>query len=82
MSAEDALRQLQEQVTAAAGRGAMLCIRGGGTKDFLGEQRVGEVLDMRGVAGVVDYDPPELVITVRAGTPLAAIESLLASPIR
>ncbi len=76
--ADAALSQLREQVLAAVASGTPLCIRGGGTKDFLGEARVGEVLDLRGVAGVVDYDPSELVITARAGTPLALIEALLA----
>ncbi len=32
---------------------------------------------MRGYAGVIDYQPRELVLTVRAGTPLAEIESLM-----
>jgi glycolate oxidase FAD binding subunit len=55
-----------------------LSIRGSGSKDFYGrtipagEFRVGDY------AGVVDYSPSELVITARAGTPLATLETLLA----
>ncbi|HEY8552154.1 MAG TPA: FAD-binding protein, partial [Thermaerobacter sp.] len=36
------------------------------------------VLDTTGLAGVVEYDPAEFTVTVRAGTPVAALESLLA----
>ena len=43
-------------------------IRGGGTKDFYGQQLAGDALDTRGYAGIIDYDPTELVITARAGT--------------
>ena len=55
-----------------------LAIRGGGTKDFYGETPRGEVLDTRGYAGIVDYEPTELVITVRAGTLLLDVEQAMA----
>jgi glycolate oxidase FAD binding subunit len=67
------------QVRAAAAAGAPLRIRGGGSKDFYGQSLQGEVLDMRALAGVVSYEPSELVVTARAGTPLAELESLLAA---
>jgi glycolate oxidase FAD binding subunit len=66
------------QVRAAAAAGAPLRIRGGGSKDFYGQSLQGEVLDMRALAGVVSYEPSELVVTARAGTPLAELEALLA----
>ena len=50
---------------------------GGDTKAFLGRPVVGDRLDLSGHRGVIDYDPTELVITARAGTPLAVIETLL-----
>ncbi|MBI2319109.1 MAG: FAD-binding protein, partial [Betaproteobacteria bacterium] len=53
-------------------------LRGGGSKDFYGEPPQGEPLDTRDHAGIVDYDPSELVITARCGTPLAEIEAALA----
>jgi glycolate oxidase FAD binding subunit len=56
-----------------------LRIRGGGSKDFYGGPLSGEVLDTRGHSGIVGYEPTELVITARAGTPLAEIESALAT---
>jgi glycolate oxidase FAD binding subunit len=70
-------QRLQEQVRAAAGRGAALRIRGGGTKDFYGNQPRGELLDTRAFAGVVDYEPTELVVTARCGTLLSDLEKML-----
>ena len=37
------------------------------------------VLDTRAYAGIVAYEPTELVITVRCGTPLAELEAVLAA---
>lgn len=59
--------------------GTKLRLRGGGTKDAIGAACEAQVVDMRGFSGIVDYDPPELVLTVGAGTPLAQIEALVAS---
>jgi glycolate oxidase FAD binding subunit len=56
-----------------------LRIRGGGSKDFYGEALAGDILETRGYSGIVDYEPTELVITARCGTPLADIESALAA---
>ncbi|HEY6863659.1 MAG TPA: FAD-binding protein, partial [Burkholderiales bacterium] len=55
-----------------------LRLRGGGTKDFYGHALDGEVLDTRGYAGIVAYEPSELVVTARCGTPLAQVEHALA----
>jgi glycolate oxidase FAD binding subunit len=65
-------------VRAAAGDKRALRIRGGGTKDWYGQAFDGEVLDTRAYAGIVDYEPTELVITARCGTPLSEIEAALA----
>ncbi|MDX1376677.1 MAG: glycolate oxidase subunit GlcE [Burkholderiales bacterium] len=74
----DALQSLAERVRAAADAGTGLRLRGGGTKDFYGAALEGEVLDTRAYAGIVRYDPTELVVTVRGGTALAALEAALA----
>ncbi|WP_420993527.1 glycolate oxidase subunit GlcE [Cupriavidus sp. 30B13] len=71
----DAFRDTIRRATDAR---TPLRLRGGGSKDFYGQQLQGEVLDTRGYSGIVDYDPPELVITARCGTPLAEIEAALA----
>lgn len=75
----DLIEQICETVRDAAGRGQALRPRGGGTKDFLGREPVGELLDTRSLNGVVSYDPSELVITVLAGTPLASLQQVLAA---
>src|SRR5512134_1822906 len=73
----DPLITLGEAVRAAAADGRPLRIRGAGTKDFYGQSPAGEILDTRGYAGIVAYDPTELVVTVRAGTPLTDLEAAL-----
>ena len=66
------------KVRQAAARARPLRIRGGGSKDFYGQRVHGELLDVRPLAGVVDYEPSELVVTVRAGTRLRELQALLA----
>lgn len=68
-----------DQIRHARAQGRVLRIRGGGSKDHLGDLRHGEVLATSDCQGVVAYEPSELVLTARAGTPLADIEDLLAS---
>jgi len=68
---------LIEQVRAAAARRMPLRIRGGDSKAALGRPVEGETLDMRAHRGVVHYDPTELVITLRAGTPVAELDAVL-----
>jgi glycolate oxidase FAD binding subunit len=74
---DPALSQLCETVRAASASRTPLCIRAGGTKDFYGNVPEGTLLDPRSVAGIVDYEPTELVITARAGSSLAELEQLL-----
>jgi glycolate oxidase FAD binding subunit len=75
----DAVRELQDRVRAAAAAGKPLAIRAGGSKDFYGNTPRGDLLDPRAHAGIVDYEPTELVITIRCGTRLAELESALAA---
>ena len=72
------LTAFRDAIRHATDTRAPLRLRGGGSKDFYGQQLQGDVLDTRAYAGIVDYDPPELVITARCGTPLAEIEAALA----
>jgi glycolate oxidase FAD binding subunit len=66
-----------DRIRAAQASGTPLVIQGGGSKTFYGNADEGEVLATRTLSGVVDYQPKELVLTARAGTPLAEIETLL-----
>ena len=77
-AADTALARLVDQVQTARSARATLDIRGGGTKAFYGEPPQGALLDVRPLAGISHYDPSELVVTARAGTPLAELEATLA----
>ncbi len=72
------LADFRDTILAAAARRAPLRLRGGGSKDFYGGAPRGALLDTRGYAGIVDYEPTELVATARCGTPLAELEETLA----
>jgi glycolate oxidase FAD binding subunit len=67
-----------DRIRAASAASTPLRLRGGGTKDWYGQALDGEVLDTRANSGIISYEPTELVITARCGTPLAEIETLLA----
>lgn len=71
--------ELSECIGDAMRNGRKLEIRGGGSKAEMGSDREADILDMGGFTGVVDYDPAELVLTVRAGTPLRDVEALVTS---
>lgn len=73
-----ALQGLVERVRAARADGRPLAIRGAGTKAFYGEAPRGDTLDTRELSGISSYEPSELVLTARAGTPLADVEAALA----
>src|SRR6202167_6862263 len=72
-----ALAGLIDGVMRAQADRAALDIRGGGTKNFYGGMPKGEPLPMAALAGISSYEPTELVVTVRAGTPLAELEAAL-----
>jgi glycolate oxidase FAD binding subunit len=75
---DSTLQHWAERIRAAATDHTPLRIRGGGSKDFYGQSLQGELLDTRAHSGIVSYEPSELVVTVRAGTPLAELEAALA----
>ena len=75
----DASAALLEQVNQALRKRTPLRIQGGNSKAFLGRPSTGEVLDTRAHRGIVSYDPTELVITARAGTPLHELQAVLES---
>jgi glycolate oxidase FAD binding subunit len=74
-----AVAEIEERIHAAAHARRPLRICGGGTKDFYGEALAGEPLDVRAIRGIVSYEPAELVVTAKGGTPLAEIEDALAA---
>jgi glycolate oxidase FAD binding subunit len=74
----DCTTDFAAQLRDATARRAPLRIGGGDTKDFLGRAVEGEALVVASHRGVLRHDPAELVITARAGTPLAEVEARLA----
>jgi glycolate oxidase FAD binding subunit len=74
---DDATGAIIDQVRAATNDRRPLRVVGGGTKAWYGRGVDGERLELSAHRGVIDYDPSELVITARAGTPILEIETLL-----
>jgi len=71
--------ELRQAVEWALNDSKTLDVRGQGSKIALGKPMAcNQVLDLSGLSGVVDYAPEELVVTLRAGTPMRDVEALLA----
>lgn len=73
----DDSQSLLEQVNQALENATPLRIQGSNSKGFLGRTTAGEILDTRAHRGIVSYDPTELVITARCGTPLSELAQAL-----
>jgi glycolate oxidase FAD binding subunit len=76
---ESEARFIADAVRGAAHARRKLRILGAGSKQFYPASIEGDELRVAGYSGIVDYDPAELVLTARAGTPLAEIEQALAA---
>lgn len=71
--------ELRQAVEWALNEGVTLDVRGEASKLALGKPMAcAQVLDLSGLSGIVDYAPEELVVTLRAGTPMREVEALLA----
>lgn len=77
---DPALARLVDAVQTARAMKAKLRIEAGGSKAFYGEPLQGDTqaLDVKPLTGISSYEPTELVVTARAGTPLAELEAVLA----
>jgi glycolate oxidase FAD binding subunit len=76
---EQVLQEYSERIVAAGASGQPLRWRGSGSKDWYGQSLQGEIVDTRAWHGITDYEPTELVVTARCGTPLAELEATLAA---
>ena len=74
----DIEQDLATQVGAVAATGGAVQIVGNGSKRFYGEPVEALEIEVGAHSGIIDYDPAELVITLRAGCPLREVEALLA----
>lgn len=89
MTDQDISASLAERVQNAYRQGTPLTIAGSGSKSFLGDRRPSnpkspdpvdnDILDLTPHCGILDYEPAELVLTARAGTPLTEIERVLSA---
>jgi glycolate oxidase FAD binding subunit len=71
--------EVREAIQSAIADGRTLEIVGHGTKRAIGRAAQWDVaLDLSGLSGITLYEPRELVLSARAGTPLAEIEAALA----
>ncbi len=73
----DLVEGWSERVRAAVQSQSPMRIVGGGSKDFYGNELRGEIFRTGANAGIVDYDPTELVVTARCGTLLGELERTL-----
>lgn len=78
LASNDASEPLANRVREAFDAETALRIAGSDSKSRLGRVVDGELLDVSAHRGIVEYQPTELVITARAGTPLAELEATLA----
>ncbi len=73
----DLSQKLIEQINNAVGKKSPLVITGGGSKAFYGNRVEGEVISTAEHTGITEYQPSELVVTVRSGTLLSDLEAEL-----
>lgn len=71
---EQTLETLRAQVQAASEHKRPLVVLGGGSKrQLFGRRTDGDVLSVGSYRGIISYRPEEMVITARAGTPIAEL---------
>ena len=71
-------KEVEDAVRWALGNDKALEVAGAGTKRAIGRPSQTDLtLDLSGLSGVTLYEPAELVLSAKAGTPLAEIEALL-----
>jgi len=76
----DLSRDIAARVQAGFETGSPIDIAGAGTKSFLGRPSpAATTLDVTGHRGIIEYDPAELILVARAGTPLQELQDTLDS---
>lgn len=76
-SGQDKTEQLVDQVQQAISKNEPVNIVGGNSKSFLGRAQSLPSLSTTMHSGIVNYEPTELVVTVRTGTSMSELNKLL-----
>jgi len=80
MSHNEYIKRFSDQIKQAHDENSSVFIRGGASKAFLMDaQASSEILDLSDYCGIISYEPSELVITLRAGTLVKSVVSMLSS---
>lgn len=74
---DSVLDKFRQRIHTATLEQSALCIQGSGSKNWYGKEAIGEIFDTREYCGIVAYEPTELVITARCGTPMTEITAAL-----
>ena len=74
----DLTHELQQRVQQALAEREPLSIHGAGSKAFYGREASGRPIEVSAHRGIISYEPTELVVTARAGTPLVELDAALA----
>ena len=77
MLAHDDSLELQEAIALAISQATAITPQGGASKSFLGRSIQAEPISVARHVGVISYEPTELTVTARAGTPLIELETML-----
>lgn len=78
MKNDPAIEQILDAINTARGSREPLALVGGGTKAFYGREIKARPLTLAGCTGIVDYQPTELVVTVKSGTRIVDLNATLA----
>ncbi|MEM8844521.1 MAG: glycolate oxidase subunit GlcE [Pseudomonadota bacterium] len=78
MSDNEQVPELIDTIKQALNSKQPLLIQGGDSKSFYGNSISADILSVKQHTGVIDYEPSELYVTARCGTPLREIEAMLA----
>ena len=74
------VNEVEQAIQGALAGGRTLEVAGRGSKRAIGRAAQWDAtLDLSGLTGVTLYEPEELVLSAKAGTPLAEIEALVAA---
>ncbi|MCQ3944103.1 MAG: 2-hydroxy-acid oxidase, partial [Alphaproteobacteria bacterium] len=73
-------KDVEDAIAWALAESKTLDVVGGGSKRALGRPNQSDMtLDLSGLSGITLYEPEELVLSARAGTPLSEIEAAVAA---